>query len=62
MKWIEYRGFADVVEVPTHQLEAQARTPVEVADDVAADLTAGGASQTWVEVSAPPKSKTAKED
>ena len=62
MKWIEYRGHADLVEVPTHQLEAEARTPVEVPDDVAADLTLGGASETWVEVPAPAKSKTTKED
>lgn len=62
MKWIEYRGHADAVEVPTHHLEATNGVPVEVPDDVAADLTAGGVSETWVEVAAPAKPKTVKED
>lgn len=55
MRQIEYRGPHDLVDVPLHQLgEVPARTPIEVDDDVAADLTADGTSPTWVDVTPEP--------
>ena len=50
MPFIEYRGHADVVDVPAHRLGGVlAGTPVEVTEDVAADLTAGD-PDNWVRV------------
>ena len=60
MRQIEYRGPHDLVDVPAHQLgEVPANTPIEVDDAVAADLTDGGASLTWVDVT-PDTTKSAK--
>lgn len=57
MRTIEYRGHTPVVDVPIHQLAGvRAGVPFEVADDVAADLTLGGASEVWVDVT-PQQSK-----
>ena len=48
---IEYRGSYDRVDVPTFGIrDLAADTPVDVPDDVAADLTIGGTSGTWFDI------------
>ena len=68
MRLIEYRGHHDTVDVPRWQLgEVPANTPIEVADDVADDLTLHGTSEQWVDVTdvasvKPAKAKAAASD
>lgn len=49
---IVYAGYTPEVVVPAYRLTATAGEPIEVPDEVADDLTAGGTSAVWLAVDA----------